>query len=111
MAFDGASTRNLLMLFGIVLAGAGVSIAIFVFPVTNVARESITEDVLIIGTTGGNCGVQTGDKFAPKTIPDCNLPRGTNVTISYQQGTGYARIVVINNLASEEKFVIIQGSG
>lgn len=107
MGFESASTRSLLTLFAIIIGGVVVFIAVFVFPITNLSRGTITEDVIIIGTTGGNCGVQSTDQFEPKTIPNCDLPSGTNVTITYQQGTATARIIGINNKVDEEKFVII----
>ena len=107
MGFESASTRSLLILFAIIIGGAVVFIGVFVFPITNLVRGTITEDVIIIGTTGGNCGVQSTDLFEPKTILNCDLPSGTNVTISYQEGTATARIIGINNKVDEGKFVII----
>lgn len=112
MAFESASTKSLAILFGIVIGGAAIFIAIFVFPVTNLPffQEAVTEDVTIVGTSKAvaKCGVTTSDTaWVTKEIQNCSLPAGTNVTISYQPGQPVAQIVAINNLANEEKFIII----
>lgn len=94
MGFETASTRSLLIIFGVVAAGATIFIATAVFPATNLIRETITEEITILNSSGGRFVVETSDStLSTKTIDNCDLPEGGNVTISYQQGLANARIV------------------
>jgi len=96
MAFEGVSTRSLMILFGIVAAGGGMMVAIFGFGLGNPAtqRPTITEDVTIQFSSGGQCIVDTQDSvLSAKTISGCDLPVGTKVTVSYQKGLANAQIV------------------
>lgn len=97
MAFEGTSTRSLLILFGIVGAGGAIMVGIFGFGLGNPATErpTITEDVTIRYSSGGKCVVDTKDDvLSAKTISGCDLPEGTEVTISYQKGFSTAQIVM-----------------
>ena len=64
------------------LATAGIIIGTVVFPFWNFIREEIIEDVEIFDQANGKCYVNTSDGI-PKTIDDCNIPAGTNVTVKY----------------------------
>ena len=64
------------------LATAGIIIGTVVFPFWNFIRDEIIEDVEIFETANGKCYVNTSDGI-PKTIDDCNIPSGTNVTVKY----------------------------
>ncbi|MED5283220.1 MAG: hypothetical protein VX851_04180, partial [Thermoproteota archaeon] len=55
-------------------------------------REDITEEVEIFSSADGNCYVDTLDGI-PKTIENCNLEKGTTVTITYGHGLPWAKIV------------------
>ena len=74
------------------LVVAGIVLSTLVFPFWNFIRENITEEVEIFQSAGGNCYVDTADKI-PKTIENCNLKEGTLVTISYEHGLPWAKIV------------------
>tara|TARA_B100000029_G_C17495161_1_gene930547 strand:+ start:424 stop:708 length:285 start_codon:yes stop_codon:yes gene_type:complete len=74
------------------LAIAGIVLSTLVFPFWNFIREDVTEEVEIFRTVDGNCYVDTSDKI-PKTIQNCNLKEGTIVTISYEHGLPWAKIV------------------
>ena len=82
--------------YGIVFLGslavAGVVLSTLVFPFWNLIREDVIEEVEIFRTVDGNCYVDTSDKI-PKTIENCNLKEGTLVTISYEHGLPWAKIV------------------
>ena len=82
--------------YGIVFLGslavAGVVLSTLVFPFWNLIREDVIEEVEIFRTVDGNCYVDTSDKI-PKTIENCNLKEGTLVTISYEHGLPWAKII------------------
>ena len=74
------------------LAVAGIVLSTLVFPFWNFIREDVIEEVEIFRTVDGNCYVDTTDKI-PKTIENCNLKEGALVTISYEHGLPWAKIV------------------
>jgi len=74
------------------LVVAGIVLSTLVFPFWNLIREDVIEEVEIFRTVDGNCYVDTSDKI-PKTIENCNLKEGTLVTISYEHGLPWAKIV------------------
>lgn len=92
MALETTSTKNLLFLFGAIAAGAAILVALVVFPATNLIRETVTAEGVIAASSNGKCVVDTPDGI-PKTIKNCELPAGTGVTVSYQQGMYEAKIV------------------
>ena len=71
---------------------AGIVLSTLVFPFWNLIRENVIEEVEIFSSADGNCYVDTSDKI-PKTIENCNLKEGTLVTISYEHGLPWAKIV------------------
>tara|TARA_Y100000590_G_scaffold56751_1_gene59595 strand:- start:953 stop:1237 length:285 start_codon:yes stop_codon:yes gene_type:complete len=71
---------------------AGIVLSTLVFPFWNLIRENVIEEVEIFSSADGNCYVDTSDKI-PKTIENCNLKEGTLVTISYEHGLPWAKII------------------
>jgi hypothetical protein len=92
MALENTSTRGLLIMFGVVAAGAAIFLAVTVFPATNLIRETVTSEGVIANSSGGECVVDTPDGI-PKVIKNCDLPKGSEVTVSYQEGMYEAKIV------------------
>lgn len=80
------------LIFGGVLAIAGVVIAVVVFPFWNLIRDDVTEEVVIISNDNGICAADTRDEI-PKQIRDCTAAVGDTVTIKYGQGLAWAVIV------------------
>lgn len=94
MAFEGTSTRSLMILFGIIAAGAMIFMAIVVFPATNLVRATVTEEATVIESSGGKCIVDTKDTaLSSKTISGCDMPIGSKVKVNYQKGLVSAQIV------------------
>lgn len=94
MSFEGMSTRSMLILFGVIVAGVAIFMATAVFPATNLIRETITEETTIIESSGGKCVVDTKDMtLSSKTINGCDLSVGSKVKVSYQKGFSTAQLV------------------
>ena len=64
------------------LATAGIIIGTVVFPFWNFIRDEVIEDVEIFESANGKCYVNTSDGI-PKTIDNCSIPAGTEVTVKY----------------------------
>ena len=79
-------------IFGGALIGAGLIISTVVFPFWNLIREDVFEEVEIFSSADGICYANTADNI-PKTIENCNLEPGTQVTIKYGEGLTWATIV------------------
>lgn len=92
MAIDNTSTRTLVIMFGVIVAGVAIFIAVAVFPATNLIRETLTAEGIIASSSNGECVVDTPDQI-PKVIKNCDLPAGTKVTVSFQKGMFEAKIV------------------
>lgn len=92
MAFETTSTKSLVILFGVLAAGAAIFISVIVFPASNLVRETTTGEGVILSTSNNECVVETPDEI-PKTIKNCDLAEGTKVTVSYQKGMYEATIV------------------
>ena len=94
MALEGTSTRSMMLLFGIIAAGAMIFMATAVFPATNLVRATVTEEATVVESSGGKCIVDTKDTMlSSKTISGCDLPLGSKVKVSYQKGLPTAQIV------------------
>ena len=91
MAFESASTRSLVIGFGVIAAGAAIFLAIAVFPATNLIRETLTAEGIITSSSNGECVVDTPDGI-PKVIKNCNLQQGSKVTVSFKEGMYEAEI-------------------
>jgi len=86
--------RSLTVLFCIAAIAVVVFFAVSMFRGTSVVRESVMEDVTIVGKTKDNCVIDTIDPvMSSKTISNCNLEVGTKVTAKYQQGLSTAELV------------------
>ena len=85
MAIENASTRTLVIMFGVIVAGVAIFMAVAVFPATNLIRETLTAEGVIVSSSNGECVVDTPDQI-PKIIKNCDLPAGTKVTVSFQKG-------------------------
>ncbi|MFQ5941662.1 MAG: hypothetical protein ACE5KA_08205 [Nitrososphaerales archaeon] len=92
MALETTGTRNLAILFGLVAVGAAILLATAVFPATNLIRETVTAEGVIVSSSNGICVVDTADGI-PKTIKNCDLPVGSSVTVRFQEGMYEANIV------------------
>jgi hypothetical protein len=79
-------------MIGVIAAAAAIFIAVVVFPATNLIRETVTSEGVIASSSNGECVVDTPDQI-PKVIKNCDLPVGSKVTVSYQQGMFEATIV------------------
>ena len=94
MSFEGVSTRSMLILFGVIVAGVAIFMATAVFPATNLIRETVTEEATIVESSGGKCIVDTKDTtLSSKTVNECELPVGSKVQVSYQKGFATAKLV------------------
>ena len=91
MAFETASTRSILLLFGIIVAGSAIFLAVVVFPVTNLIRNTVTTDGIIASSVNNECVVDTPDDI-PKVIKNCDLQPGSKVTVNFQEGMYEAKI-------------------
>ncbi len=80
------------LIFGGIIALAGIVLATAVFPFWNLIREDIYEEVTILYNEDGVCAADTADNI-PKQISDCNASAGDVVTIRYGQGLAWANIV------------------
>jgi len=92
MAFETTSTKSLVVLFGILAAGAALFMALVVFPGSNLIRETVTAEGTILNSSNGQCVVETPDEI-PKTVKDCDMPEGSKVTVKFQKGMYEATIV------------------
>lgn len=92
MTFENASTRSLVIIFGLVAAGAAIFLAVAVFPAANLIRETVTTEGVIASSSSGECVVDTPDQI-PKIIKNCDLPAGSKVMVSFQEGMYEAKIV------------------
>lgn len=80
------------IIFGGVLALAGMVIATVVFPFWNLIREDVYEEVVILSSVDGVCAADTSDDI-PKQIDGCAAAVGDRVTIKYGRGMAWAVVV------------------
>jgi len=79
------SNRQLALIFGISIVGIFIVFALFIFPIQNLFRESITEQVTITSKSDGECVVNSQDH--PRVIHNCNYDLGDKLQITYKYGT------------------------
>ena len=81
---------------GLVFVGAfisaGIILSTMVFPFWHLIREDVFEDVIILSNDDGICYVETADNV-PKTIKDCTLNPGDEVTIKFGKDLAWATLV------------------
>lgn len=80
------------LIFGGLLAVAGIVVSTVVFPFWNLIREDVYEEVVILNNDNGVCFAETDDKV-PKKIQDCQHKPGEVVTIKFGKGLAWATIV------------------
>ena len=80
------SMRSLVLLFAGGAVAAFIVLAVFVFPITNLIRQQVTETATVIIRTDATCVVEASDS-RPRTIENCSYNVGDSVTISYKEGT------------------------
>jgi hypothetical protein len=65
--------------------GIFLFLVIFIFPIQNLIRESVIEQVTVISNMDGECVVDSKDH--PRSIKSCNYDVGDELEITYDQGT------------------------
>jgi hypothetical protein len=81
---DSLSPKGLIILFGIVVVGIFLFFALFVFPIQNLFRESVSEAVTVISKSGGICVFDSQDH--PRSISPCDYDVGDKLRITYKSG-------------------------
>jgi hypothetical protein len=81
---DSISPKRLILLFSIAVIGVFVFFALFVFPIQNLFRESISEQVTVISKSDGICVIDSQDH--PRSISPCNYNLGDKLRITYKAG-------------------------
>ncbi len=82
---QGLSNKHLALIFGISIVGIFIVFALFIFPIQNLFRESITEQVTVISKSDGECVVNSQDY--PRGISNCDYDLGDKLQITYKYGT------------------------
>ena len=82
---QGISNKQLALIFGLGITGIFLVFAIFIFPIQNLFRESVTEQAIVVSKGDGECVVDSQDH--PRSIPNCNYDVGDKVQITYKYGT------------------------
>ncbi|HEY7110541.1 MAG TPA: hypothetical protein VH415_14045 [Nitrososphaeraceae archaeon] len=78
------SPKELIILFSIAVVGIFLFFALFVFPIQNLFRESISEEVTVISKSAGICVVDSRDH--PRSIEPCDYSVGDKLKITYKAG-------------------------
>lgn len=81
---DSLSPKGLIMLFSIAVVGIFLFFALFVFPIQNLFRESISEQVTVISKSEGICVIDSQDH--PRSISPCDYDVGDKLRITYKAG-------------------------
>ena len=81
---DSLSPKGLIILFGIVVVGIFLFFALFVFPIQNLFRESVSEEVTVISKSEGICVIDSQDH--PRSISPCDYGVGDKLRITYKSG-------------------------
>ncbi|MFB5600576.1 MAG: hypothetical protein ACE5SW_10150 [Nitrososphaeraceae archaeon] len=82
---NGMSMRQIKIIFVIAVVGIFLLFAIFIFPIQNLIRESVIEQVTVVSKSDGECVVDSKDH--PRSIESCNYEVGDKLEITYDQGT------------------------
>ena len=80
------SMRSLVLLFAAGAVAAFIVLAFFVFPISNLVRQEITEEASVVIKQDATCVVEGSDS-RPRTIENCAYDPGDTVMISYNEGT------------------------
>lgn len=92
VALENISSRGLLILFGLIVTGIAVIFSTVIFPITNLIRETVITDGVVVSNSNGECIVDTPDNI-PKVIKNCDLQAGSKVTVSFLEEMYKAKIV------------------
>jgi hypothetical protein len=84
--------RTWAVLFGVIIVGAVLFLALAVFPIWNLFAENVTANATVTSSSNGACIVDTPDQRA-KVVKNCDLPKGTEVTVNYRPDSAEATIV------------------
>jgi hypothetical protein len=85
--FERMSTKKLAILFGLAFVGALFLIQMIQgFPIRDLFRKQITEEVSVITKVGGMCVVEPSDGY-PREIRECPYDVGDHLIVSYKNGT------------------------
>jgi len=85
-------SRKHTLIFGGAFVAAGIIFSTVIFPFWNLIREDVFEQTEILSNDNGICYVNTSDNV-PKTIKNCDLMPGTQVTVKFGDGLAWAEIV------------------
>ena len=85
MSRDSISPKVLIIMFGSAAIGVFLFFAILVFPIQNLFRESISEEVKVINKSAGERVVDSQDH--PRSISDYNYNVGDKLVVTYKPGT------------------------
>lgn len=89
---DLSHSQKITLGFGGCFIVAGIVLSTLVFPFWNLIREDVYENVVILTNDDGICYVETLD-HVPKTIENCSLKPGDEVTIKFGRDLAWAMVV------------------
>jgi hypothetical protein len=85
--FSGLSGKKMALLVGIIIAGGFFGIqAMFGFPIKDLIRKDVTNEVKVITKAEGTCVVEASD-HQPRGIPHCPYNVGDRLIVTFRQGT------------------------
>ena len=87
-----SSSQKAGLAFGGSFLVAGIIISTIIFPFWHLIREDVFEEVVILANDDGICYVETMDNV-PKTIKNCNLEPGDEITIKFGKDLAWASVV------------------
>ena len=82
---NGLSMKHIKLIFIIAIIGIFLLFALFIFPIQNLIREPVSEEVTVISKSDGECVVDSKDH--PRSIVNCDYEVGDKLDITYDQGT------------------------
>ena len=92
--FEPMKAKTQIMLICVFVVGATIFGYYTFYPaISGIFPGLVTEQVVILESSNGNCKVDTNDIMVKsKTVTGCNLPAGTKIFITYMRGNPYAEI-------------------
>jgi hypothetical protein len=85
--FSGLSGKKMALLVGIIVAGGFFGIqAMFGFPIKDLIRKDVTNEVKVITKAEGTCVVEASD-HQTRGIPHCPYNVGDRLIVTFRQGT------------------------
>jgi len=80
------SVRALILLFSAGAVAGFIVLATFVFPLSNLIRDEVSEQATVLIKQDTTCVVEASDQ-RPRTIENCSFDAGDSLLISYKEGT------------------------